>query len=79
MRPKERRENGQKDLFKARLDQILDLDHAPVKLADAIDWRFLEDRFGAVYDDDPGELAGAGGRARQNFQHAMKFDDQSMS
>ena len=60
MRPKERRENGQKDLFKARLDQILDLDHAPVKLAGAIDWRFLEDRFGAVYDDDPGELADAG-------------------
>ena len=54
MRPKERRESGQKDLFKARLDQIVDLDHALVKLAGAVDWRFLEDRFGAVYDDDPG-------------------------
>src|ERR1700675_3305386 len=54
MRPKERRESGQKDLFKARLDQIVDLDHALVKLARAVDWRFLEDRFGAVYDDDPG-------------------------
>src|SRR5271167_4630476 len=54
MRPKERRESGQKDLFKARLDQIVDLDHALVKLALALDWRFLEDRFGAVYDDDPG-------------------------
>jgi IS5 family transposase len=54
MRPKERRESGQKDLFKARLDQIVDLDHSLVKLAGAIDWRFLEDRFGAVYDDDPG-------------------------
>jgi hypothetical protein len=54
MRPKERRESGQKDLFKARLDQIVDLDHALVKLAGAVNWRFLEDRFGAVYDDDPG-------------------------
>src|SRR6187399_1791085 len=54
MRPKERRESGQKGLFKARLDQIVDLDHALVKLARAVDWRFLEDRFGAVYDDDPG-------------------------
>jgi len=54
MRPKERRESGQKDLFKARLDQIVDLDHALVKLARAVDWRFLEDRFGAVYDADPG-------------------------
>jgi hypothetical protein len=54
MRPKERRESGQKDLFKARLDQIVDLDHALAKLARTIDWRLLEDRFGAVYDDDPG-------------------------
>ena len=54
MRPKERRESGQNDLFKARLDQIVDLNHALVKLSRSIDWRFLEDRFGAVYDDDPG-------------------------
>jgi transposase, IS5 family len=54
MRPKERRETGQTDLFRARLDQILDPTHALVKLAAAIDWRFLEERFGAAYDDDPG-------------------------
>ena len=28
MRPKERREAGEQDLFRARLDQIIDLDHA---------------------------------------------------
>jgi IS5 family transposase len=54
MRPKERRESGQGDLLRSRLDQILDMDHALVKLAAAIDWRFLEDRLGEVYDDDPG-------------------------
>ena len=54
MRPKERREGGQVDLFRSRLDQILDLDHALVKLARSIDWSFLETKFGAVYDDDPG-------------------------
>ena len=54
MRPKERRETGQTDRFRARLDQILDPTHALVKLAAAIDWRFLEERFGAAYDDDPG-------------------------
>jgi IS5 family transposase len=27
MRPKERRETGQSDLFRARLDQIVALDH----------------------------------------------------
>jgi IS5 family transposase len=54
MRPKERRETGQTDLFRARLDQIVDPTHALVRLAAAIDWRFLEERFGAAYDDDPG-------------------------
>ena len=28
MRPKERRETGEQDLFRSRLDQIIDLDHA---------------------------------------------------
>jgi len=54
MRPKERRESGQRDLLQARLDQILDMNHALVKLAWSIDWRFLEERLGEVYDDDPG-------------------------
>src|SRR3712207_4103447 len=54
MRPKERRETGQTDLFRARLDQILDPTYALVKLARTIDWSFLEERLGAVYDDDPG-------------------------
>src|SRR5215213_5353078 len=54
MRPKERRDTGQTDLFRARLDEIVDPTHALVKLAATIDWRFLEERFGAAYDDDPG-------------------------
>jgi IS5 family transposase len=54
MKPRERRESGQRDLFKARLDQIIDMGHALVKLAHLIDWRVLEDQFGAVYADGPG-------------------------
>ena len=54
MRPKERWESGEQDLFRARLDQIIDLEHALVKLAQTIDWRFLEGKFGAVYTDKPG-------------------------
>ena len=54
MRPKERRDSGQNDLFRARLDQIVDLDHPLAKLGRAIDWRFLEARFGAVYSDKAG-------------------------
>ena len=33
MRPRERRETGEQDLFRSRLDRIIDLDHAPVKLS----------------------------------------------
>jgi IS5 family transposase len=54
MRPKERRKAGERDLFRARLDQIIDVDHALVRLARAIDWRFLEEKLGAVYTDEPG-------------------------
>ena len=55
MRPRERRDSGQSDLFKARLDQIVDLNHPLAKLARAVDWRFLEERFGAVYSDGSGQ------------------------
>src|SRR3954452_1531516 len=54
VRPKERRETGQSDLCRARLDQIVAPDHPLVKLARAIDWSFLEERCGAVHTDDPG-------------------------
>lgn len=55
MRPKERRETGEQDLFRSRLDAIIDMQHALVKLSRAIDWRFLEGQFGAVYTDKPGQ------------------------
>ena len=54
MRPKEQRDSGQNDLFKARLDQIVDMKHALAKLAQAVDWGFLEKSFGVVYADIPG-------------------------
>jgi IS5 family transposase len=54
MRPRERRETREQDLFRSRLDQIIDLNHALVKLARAIDWQFLEGRLGSVYTDGPG-------------------------
>lgn len=54
MRPRERRDSGQADLLRSRLDQILNMNHPLVKLAATIDWRFLEERLTEVYDDDPG-------------------------
>jgi transposase, IS5 family len=55
MRPRERRESGEQDLFRSRLDQIIDLQHPLVTLARTVDWGFLEREFGAVYTDGPGQ------------------------
>jgi transposase, IS5 family len=55
MRPRERRETGEQDLFRSRLDQIIDMEHALAKLARTIDWGFLEANFGAVYTDGAGQ------------------------
>lgn len=54
MRPKERRDSGQSDFFKARLDQIVDMQHELAKLGRQVDWRFLEESFGEAYADTAG-------------------------
>ena len=53
-KPRERHDKGEQDLFRSRLDQIINLNHELVRLADVIDWSFLKERFGEVYSDSPG-------------------------
>jgi IS5 family transposase len=55
MKPRERRETGEQDLFRSRLDQIIDMRHPLVKLAREVDWAFLERTFGAAYEDGRGQ------------------------
>ncbi|MET4323128.1 hypothetical protein ABIC02_006917 [Bradyrhizobium sp. RT5a] len=52
MRPPERRETGEQDLFRSRLDQIIEMKHPLVALT--VEWGCLEERFGEFYTDDPG-------------------------
>src|SRR5215207_4686550 len=54
MKPRERRETGEQDLFRSRLDQIINLNHELVKLAKTVSWPALEARCGEVYRDGPG-------------------------
>jgi transposase, IS5 family len=49
------RDERQKDLFRPALDQIIDLGHPLVRLADKIDWGFLEEHFAAVCEPGPGQ------------------------
>ena len=54
MKPRERRETGEQDLFRSRLDQIINMDHELVRLAGTISWHFIEVRCGEAYKDGPG-------------------------
>ncbi len=51
MKPREPEPTGQRDMFRSRLDRILDMGHPKVVLAEKIDWRFLSERLGEVYTD----------------------------
>jgi IS5 family transposase len=55
MRPRERRETGQTDIFRSRLDQIIDMAHPLAVLARTVGWSFIEQECGAVYSDGPGQ------------------------
>ncbi len=57
MKPKEPIKTGQHDMFRSRLDQIIDLSHEKVVLAAKIDWQFLSETFGAAYTDRPSHPA----------------------
>jgi IS5 family transposase len=54
MLPKERRESGQHDLLRSRLDTIVDPAHSLVKLARSTRLGFLEQQLGAAYSEAPG-------------------------
>jgi transposase, IS5 family len=51
MRPKQPRAEPQEDLFRARLETLVDPRHALVRLAGLIDWGRFETEFGALYTE----------------------------
>ena len=51
MRPKQRKATKDGDLFRARLDQIIDMKHELVQLAGALDWEWLDDEIAASYSE----------------------------
>jgi transposase, IS5 family len=51
MRPKKRGTTGSSDLFRARLDQIINMKHELVQLADKIDWDWIDGEIAPLYSD----------------------------
>ena len=52
MRPKQQQKARHDDLFRARLDQIINLKHALVALADKIDWAWLDEQLADCFSDE---------------------------
>jgi IS5 family transposase len=51
MRPKKTERSGSGDLFRARLDQIINMQHELVRLADAIDWEWIDGELAERFSD----------------------------
>ena len=49
-----KRDQSQEELFKSRLDQMLDTQHPLFRLSNAIDWEFFEEEFGKFYTEKKG-------------------------
>lgn len=49
MKPKKLKQRDHEDLFKSRLDQILDRRHPLYRLATQIDWAVFDNKFGSLY------------------------------
>ena len=51
MRPKQDKATGEGDLFRARLDQIIDMKHELVQLAGRLDWAWLDEEIALLYSE----------------------------
>src|SRR5512133_785860 len=56
MRPK-KQVSDQSDLYRSRLNQILNRTHPLYRLTDSIDWSFFKIEFGPLYSDGMGRPA----------------------
>ena len=52
MRPKKHKTTGSNDLFRARLDQIINLKHELVQLAGRIDWDWIDGEIAPLYSEN---------------------------
>ena len=51
MRPKKHETTGEGDLFRARLEQIINMKHELVQLAGKIDWDWIDGEIAPLYSD----------------------------
>ena len=54
MRPKRQETTGSGDLFRSRLDQIINMKHELVQLAEKIDWAWIDSEIAPLYSENGG-------------------------
>jgi IS5 family transposase len=68
--PRAHREMGTQDMFRSRLDQIINMSHEHVKLSKSVSWDLIEQKCSEVYAEGAGYAALAheanGGLASSN-------------
>ena len=52
MKPSRKPPSGTDDLFRSRLENIIDMGHLLVRLGAAIDWAFFDDAYDAFYSEE---------------------------
>ena len=52
MRPKKHRTTGASDLFRARLDQIINMKHELVQLSGKVDWDWIDGEIAPLYSEN---------------------------
>jgi len=81
MRPKEMKQTPINDLFRQRLENIIDMRHELVKLSEIIDWSSLNEEFGTLYSDVTGRV-GKPIRLMAGIlllQHTYKLSDEEVA
>ncbi len=63
MRPKKHKTTGSNDLFRARLDQIINVKHELVLLAVKIDWDWIDGEIAPLHSEDGGRRSRAASRS----------------
>ena len=77
MRPQKPKTTGEGDLFRARLEQIINMKHELVQLAGKIDWDWIDREIAPLYSDKgrpgsrPGFVIGSSARAYLRFVRRM--------
>ena len=52
MRPGKQEWTGEQDLFRARLDQIINMKHELVRLAQTLDWRWIDSEVAGCFSEE---------------------------